>query len=194
MARKQDRKNHQLQNQTSGKVEYYTPPHIIEAARAVLGWIDLDPFSCEAANQIVGAREYWTIQTEPDQFDRPWYGRVWMNHPFIRGFSGACLGKLVAEFEAGNVMAALCITYANTSEQYFQPLLRRPQCYLYPRTNYVDAQGNKIRGVTKGSVVTYFGPRLLAFEQAFSPLGAIMYPAPLATLWGSKPAGRPDED
>ena len=34
--------NATLINQTSGKVEYYTPADIVEAARRVMGSIDLD--------------------------------------------------------------------------------------------------------------------------------------------------------
>lgn len=40
----------QLINQDSGDVEYYTPAQIVEAARVVLGGIDLDPASSEAVN------------------------------------------------------------------------------------------------------------------------------------------------
>ena len=42
-----------LINQTSGKVEYYTPADIVEAARRVMGSIDLDPASSPAANETV---------------------------------------------------------------------------------------------------------------------------------------------
>jgi len=44
-------KSHQLINQDSKKVEYYTPVEIIEAARRVLGEIDLDPASSIAAKK-----------------------------------------------------------------------------------------------------------------------------------------------
>ena len=47
---------HQRINQTSGDVEYYTPPSSLEAARLVLGTIDLDPASSAAANECVNAR------------------------------------------------------------------------------------------------------------------------------------------
>jgi hypothetical protein len=40
--------------------EHYTPLHIIDAARATLGAIDLDPASCELANCHVGAARIFT--------------------------------------------------------------------------------------------------------------------------------------
>lgn len=72
--------NAQLINQTSGDVEWYTPVHIIEAARRCMGGIDLDPASCENANQTVKAASYFTLAD--NGLSLPWYGRVWMNHPF----------------------------------------------------------------------------------------------------------------
>jgi len=56
--------NHQRINATSGEVEYYTPVEIIEAARRVLGVIDLDPASSEAANQIVKATHIYTVKED----------------------------------------------------------------------------------------------------------------------------------
>ena len=46
----------QLINQDSGKVEYYTPSWIVEAARLVMGSIDLDPASNAKANETVKAK------------------------------------------------------------------------------------------------------------------------------------------
>lgn len=92
--------SHQLINQSSGAVEYYTPAKIIDAAREVLdGRIDLDPASSPVANAMVGARKIFTQSKfyeihqpgEPlpyrDYHDRgglsqPWPGNVWLNPPF----------------------------------------------------------------------------------------------------------------
>ena len=44
--------------------EYYTPSHIIEAVRKVLGTIDLDPCSTSFANTIVQASAIITKQED----------------------------------------------------------------------------------------------------------------------------------
>lgn len=159
----------QLINQDSGDTEWYTPPEIIAAATAVLGAIDLDPASSPLANQRVKAAR---IFTERDNgLVQEWRGRVWMNHPFSREGNPLWVRKIVAEFEAGRVTEACCICFAATSEEWFQPLAVRPQCYLSPRTNYYMPDGTKKPGVTKGSVVTYFGARPQKFADAFRALG-----------------------
>jgi len=91
--------SHQLINQSSGDTEIYTPPEIVEAWRAVLGTIDLDPASSELANKNIGAKQ---IYTEPSYFivtnqsdglptrhyhnwgglEQEWRGRVVLNPPF----------------------------------------------------------------------------------------------------------------
>ncbi len=79
----------QLINQTSGEVEFYTPPNIITAARFALGGrIMLDPASSEAANRTVGAARIFT--REDDALSKVWQAEtVWMNHPFHKGWK-AC--------------------------------------------------------------------------------------------------------
>jgi len=63
--------------------EWYTPKAIIEAARVTMGSIDLDPASCEAANEVVKAGRYFTAVD--DGLRRPWQGNVWCNPPFSNG-------------------------------------------------------------------------------------------------------------
>lgn len=165
---------HQLINQTSGDVEYYTPMAIIEAAKAVMGTIDLDPASSRVANIKIGAANFYDEAT--DGLSQSWFGRVWMNHPFGRGTNKAWIKKLESEFKHGFVKEACCITYACTSEAWFRPLMLRPQCYLQPRTNYTLPDGTIKRGVTKGSVVTYYGVNVCRFADRFSHLGVIKIP------------------
>lgn len=188
--------NAQLINQTSGDVEYYTPPEIICAAWQTMGRIDLDPASSEVANRGIGAKCFFTRQI--DGLSLPWHGNIFMNHPFGRAeaacaspcpkqqvwtnhkchdypFHGnaAWINKLINEFLEGRVQQACCLTFACTSEAWFQPLLSHIQCFLCPRTNYYLPDGTIKRGVTKGSVVTYLGPNVHAFRAAFSSLGTV---------------------
>jgi hypothetical protein len=165
-----------LINQTSGIVEYYTPSAIIEAARRTLGGIDLDPASSAAANDRVQAATYFTEAI--DGLAQDWFGRVWMNHPFGRVQNPRWIQKIEREMEAGRMVEACCITFACTSESWFQPLLRRPQCFLTPRTNYLLPDGSTLRGVTKGSVVTYYGPHITTFATQFRGLGVVKVAAP----------------
>lgn len=161
----------QLINQTSGDVEIYTPENIIEAARRTLGTIDLDPASSAAANERVRATRFFT--KEDDGLSQPWSGRVWLNHPFSREFNKKWVAKAEQETTSGRVSALCMICFASTSEAWFRPLLRYPQCFLSPRTNYLRPDGTIYRGVTKGSVVTYMGRNLMAFANAFQELGEI---------------------
>lgn len=170
--------NASLINQCSGKTEYYTPPFIIEAARSVMGGIDLDPASSAKANEAVKADRFYSEQESG--LVRPWLGKVWMNHPFGRGTNSWWIDKLILGFDLGSIEQACCITFACTSERWFGPLLNYPQCYLSPRTNYYLPDGKLFQGVTKGSVVTYLGHNVGAFISAFSRLGHVTIPAYMA--------------
>ena len=162
--------SHQLINSDSGNQEWYTPPEIIEAARQCLSIIELDPFSCTKANEVVRAEKYYT--KEDNGFALPWDGKkVWCNHPFSRENNSAIANKVDTEYFMGAEI--VMITFAATSEKWFKPLLRFPQCFLHGRTNYLDQNGNKVKGVTKGSVVTYLGDNPDEFYEAFKHLGTI---------------------
>lgn len=186
--------SHQLINQTSGEVEYYTPVEIVEAARRVMGRIDLDPASSENANKIVKASTFLSAQNDGLSF--PWHGKVWMNHPFGRAEkaceivctntkqthvhhdydyhgNAAWINYLEREYLSGRLIESCNITFACTSEAWFQPLIKHPQCYLTPRTNYRLPDGSIKKGVSKGSVVTYFGSNVEAFAREFRKFGTI---------------------
>jgi hypothetical protein len=159
----------------TGKDDWLTPLGILDAARAVLGGIDLDPASDAHANARVRARRFYS--REEDGLRRPWFGRVWMNHPFSRSGNKLWPQKLVSEYEAGRVTAACMISFAATAENWFAPLMAFLQCYLQPRLAYCQRDGSPVKGATKGSVVTYLGADLQAFHHHFCGLGRVMVPA-----------------
>lgn len=164
----------QLINQTSGCVEWYTPPYIIEAVRKTLGLIELDPASSPKANEIVQADKYYTIQD--DGLCLPWMGQIFLNHPFGKTDNAIWIKKLVGEYNLGHISEACCITYACTSEKWFQPLFNYPMCFISPRVNYIGVDGKTVKGVTKGSVVTYMGNFEYDFIKGFDGLGRFMIP------------------
>ena len=197
--------SHKLANQTSGEVEWYTDPAIIEMAREVMGGIQLDPATSEAANRIVKAQDFF--YEEHDGLSREWNASsMWMNHPFgiaeracdpkitgrpcrkvicgkrrhhrqkDYGGNEAWIRKLVDSWASGQVHRAICICFASMSEEWFRPLLAFPQCFPHGRVNYFRPDGTKVEGVTKGSVVTYLGPDTARFARVFSALGTIKVP------------------
>lgn len=188
--------SHQLINSTSMDVEYFSPPAILDAARAVFGGeIDFDPASSVSANVTVDAHAF--LDYETDGISVEWSAdAVWLNFPFGRKESAcridcdkkhvhhdydlhgnaAWVNKLISEFSLGNFNEACCLCYAATSEKWFKPLLQYPQCFLHGRTNYLLPDGTVKKGVTKGSVVTYLGPNVNKFAHAFKHLGTVKLP------------------
>ena len=164
--------NASLINQTSNNTEWYTPWAIIECARELMGGIDLDPFSCHKANNRPEgkiARRYY----DSNGLNDDWCGNVWMNHPFGRDMNEDCVAKIVYEYIRINptMTQATCITFASTSEKWFKPLLRYPQFYFTGRTNYLDPETlQPVKGVTKGSVITYFPARGHNYQWGVSEL------------------------
>lgn len=77
--------NDQLINQDSGKVEYGTPPDIIERARNTMGGIDLDPASNEFFNKNVKALTFFDGSEGNNGLLKHYWGNVWINHPYGRG-------------------------------------------------------------------------------------------------------------
>jgi len=65
----------------SNSVEHFSPPHIVEAAREVLGAIDLDPASCEEAQKVVRAARWIGLPTDGLAAHSTWKGRVLLNPP-----------------------------------------------------------------------------------------------------------------
>jgi hypothetical protein len=155
---------------TSDCNEYYTLSEHIEAARDVLGCIDLDPASCEAANGIVKAKRYFTISE--DGLAKNWTGRVWMNPPW--GEAGPLfVRKLLNSYAEGTVAAAVLLVNAHaTDAKWFQPLWDFTLCFTAPRIRFWQPE-DKQSSPNAGTVFVYFGPDKDTFDTVFSRYGAI---------------------
>lgn len=162
---------------TSDSTEWFTPPAIVEAARRVMGGIDLDPASCEEANQTVQATSYYT--RECSGLGREWAGRVFLNPPYGRDeqhrSNMAVWGAhLLAEVAAGRVSQAVLLVGAYTDTELLQGLLRdRPVC-LTGRLAFIAPGAGEQRGNRFGSAIAYLGPANQRFANEFAAFGVVV--------------------
>jgi hypothetical protein len=156
---------------SSDSNEYYTLAEHIEAARSVLGEIDLDPASHPAANEVVKAARFYTI--DDDGLAQDWHGRLWLNPPW--GKAGPdFVGKLVQSYQEGAVSAAILLVNAHaTDTKWFQPLWDYLLCFSCPRIHYWQPDGGG-KSPNSGSVFIYFGPERARFMEVFAQFGAVV--------------------
>jgi hypothetical protein len=77
---------------SSASAEWYTPAPYIEAAREVLGAIDLDPASSAQANATVRATAFFS--KDDDGLARDWSGRAFLNPPYGKTADGDSLAAV----------------------------------------------------------------------------------------------------
>lgn len=159
----------------SGENEWYTPAKYIDAARAVMGGIDLDPASSLIANQTVQAAMYYTA--EDNGLSRPWSGRVWLNPPYAQPLMGLFCGALRDALESGTVTEAISLTNNATETAWFADLLANAAavCFVRGRIKFVDMSGRESGAPLQGQVVVYSGPNVSAFGALFSVFGTVLY-------------------
>lgn len=132
-----------------------TPREYIEAAREVMGDIDLDPASSAEWNAVVDA---FVFYDEGDNgLERPWAGNVWLNPPGGKYPKGHPLGgqskaglfwaKLMYELRSGGVdQAVVCCFSLNqlqsTQGGVWRSMAKFPFCLPRKRVAYVNAAGD----------------------------------------------------
>ena len=151
--------------------EWYTPKEYIEAARAMMGGIDLDPASCKIAQRTVKAASYFTV--EDDGLAHEWRGRVWLNPPYSR--PEIFIAKLLAEFWGGRVTQAILLTHTYNGSGWFHEALAAAAvyCLLSRRIRFVNAGKGKLASPQLGQTIFYFGDRPGAFAEHFAEFGHI---------------------
>lgn len=107
-----------------------TPKWVIDLAREILGDIDLDPATNEAAQRVVGATTYYTA--EDDGLSQEWSGRTWLNPPFSQPLIVQFTRRLVQEHHAGRVPAAIVLTNSATETDWWQHLARHCDALVFP--------------------------------------------------------------
>jgi hypothetical protein len=156
----------------TGEYEWYTPPEIIDAARAVMGGIDLDPASCPHANAIVQAAQYFT--QEDNGLERDWGGRVFLNPPFAHPTVKYFAEKLLASTA---VTEAVWLSNACVETGWWHALAAQGViCCPRGRVKFYTPDGRDGQGSspTLPQTIIYLGPHRDAFCRRFADIGLVL--------------------
>lgn len=160
------RKPHVAYN--SGNNEWYTPSEFIEAARAVMGEINLDPASSEIANKTVKADHIYTV--EDNGLEKPWFGNVWLNPPYASDLIGKFAEKVVNEL--GNIKQAIVLVNNATETEWFYGMVTNATAVCFPksRVKFYTPDG-KTGAPLQGQAIIYFGEYVNRFINVFDEKG-----------------------
>jgi phage N-6-adenine-methyltransferase len=155
----------------AGDNEWYTPSTFIKAAAAVMGGIDLDPASSDAANVIVGAAEFYT--EDDDGLTQPWAGRIWMNPPYAQPLVDRFCTRLAREHREGHVTEACVLVNNATETNWFQEVLTAASAVCFPRGRVKFWHPAKESIPLQGQAVIYLGPHVAEFKAEFLRFGPV---------------------
>lgn len=157
----------------TGDPEGYTPKEYIEAAREVMGSIDLDPASNEYAQQTVKAKVYYT--KADDGLHQDWSGNVFLNPPYCHPEIRMFISKLLAHYSAGEISQAILLTNNNTDTQWFYDAasIASAICFTKGRINFYKPDGSTTQPVN-GQTFFYFGQSIDKFKTIFTKVGLSM--------------------
>lgn len=156
--------------QNSGENEWYTPEPFIDAARAVMGAIDLDPASSDVANTVVGAAAYFTAQD--DGLSQDWHGRIWMNPPYAQPLVSQFCAKLRDEYDSGSVTGAIVLVNNATETAWFQRIIGAASAVCFPLARVKFWAPDRVSSTPlQGQAVVYLGNDAAAFIREFAAFG-----------------------
>jgi ParB family chromosome partitioning protein len=156
----------------TGNCEWYTPAYIVEATRAVMGSIDIDPASCARANKVVQAKRYFTRQE--DGLKQCWPGNVFINPPFGNPIIRHFAEKLIDQYMRGITRQAVWVSNVSVSSAWWAELVQKGiACFAHKRIKFygpeAETQANML-----GQNIVYLGDRRASFCEEFAEIGMVM--------------------
>ena len=154
-----------------GSDEWFTPLHYIDAARGVLGDIDLDSATCTFAQSRIKAGQFFTKQD--NGLVQNWNGRVWLNPPFSK--VEQFVAKLLAEIDAGHVTAAILLPHNNTDTAWFHDAANAASaiCFTRDRIRF-EQEGSPVEPPPQGQCFFYYGKDIAGFRKVFTSIGLVV--------------------
>lgn len=159
----------------SGNNEWYTPTQFIDAAREVMGSIDVDPASSEIANRTVGATTYYTMET--NGLTQSWTGNVWMNPPYAQPLINEFAEAITAKSASGETAQGIVLVNNATETAWFQRMMDEATAICFPRSRirFVDLEGKPSGAPLQGQAFLYFGENFIEFGRVFGQFGKVAW-------------------
>jgi phage N-6-adenine-methyltransferase len=157
---------------STGEVEWYTPPDILDGVRSVMGKIDCDPASSEMAQETVKAERYYTA--ENNGLEQPWEGDVFLNPPYAMPLIEQFAARSVKAIEARECKQITILTNNSTDTDWFQSLCRACElvCFTDGRVRFYNNEGETLQA-RQGQSIFYWGPNRQQFIDTFKSAGVI---------------------
>jgi len=158
--------------------ENYTPSDLIDLVHKFYGFPELDPFSCELANQTVKAKKYFTAKDDGFRQDWRQAKTLWLNPPYSVGFVERVVDKLIATLN-GTEAEAFLLTNTDNSTVWYKKALNRCDRFCLPSTRLTfyspkRAQDGKKQNQNRFSqTLFYFGLQPQRFEEIFEGWGTV---------------------
>jgi phage N-6-adenine-methyltransferase len=163
--------------------EWYTPEWLIDMARQVMGEIDLDPASSDAAQEVVNAYRYYTKKR--DALTINWLGRhngphiyparVWLNPPYSHPLIGQFVDKLLEQVEEEYVGEWMLLTNNNTETEWWHRAAAAADAICFFRSRiFFWRPGREDSSPRQGQTLFYFGENVDRFRDVFSEKGIVI--------------------
>ena len=156
----------------SGDFEWNTPVEILDAARQVLGLIDLDPASNPNANNVVQAKTFYTIKD--NGLAQQWRGTIFLNPPYAQPLVTQFCQKLADSVRSGAVPSAIVVLNNSTETKHFDVLAAEAAALCFPtgRVRFWKPNQTSDRPM-QGQVLVYLGSEPGRFCEVFSRFGVV---------------------
>lgn len=161
------------------------PKAIVEAARAAMGEIHLDPAGSEWANETIRAH-VWHQWQDATKVNMTWHGKVWLCPPFPPNDTNPLADRLLRELDADRVTHAVWLSPDCHDRDWGQALHERAAalCNIRGRLEFTYP-GNWTSFTPWPATALFFCPNrydrwqsdrvtaIHAFECAFEKIGQI---------------------
>lgn len=157
---------------------WFTPKKYIEAARAVLGSVDFDPFSSADANITVQALKYYTKEDDSLHTDWPIVNNIWCNPPYGRGICGDAIKAIVEKYKLSFGQGIVLVNNA-TDTKWWHELAKVSSsiCFTDHRIAFFNTDGKSVSGNTRGQcffLLSEDESTVSRFKEVFSEYGKVL--------------------